>query len=164
MGVYFSDARQGAAAHLVNWQGFSSNTRATLATTSSSSSSRETLWSVGNYNKLHSNSQLVLFGFVTGYGDRSGALKTHVKYGNTEYLWGWNYQYSNMNYLRHIGVHITLTNHTTTGNQLIQLLYSGDGSSGERPCTTFNPGNSDDDRIGSSSYSRLTVFEILPGG
>ena len=164
MGVYFSDARQSAAAHLVNWQAFTTNNRATMATTTSNSNSRETLWSVGNYNKLHGSSQLVIFGFITGYGDRSGALKTHVKFGSTEYLWGWNYQYSNMNYVRNASIHITLTGHTTTGSQSLQLLYSGNGSSGERPFTTFCPNSSDDSRIGSESLSRLTVLEILPGG
>lgn len=164
MGVYFSDNLQSKAAHLVNWQAFTTSSRVTLSTTSSTASSRETLWSVGNYNKLHGSSQLVIFGFVTGWGDRSGALKTHLQYGSTEYLWGWNYQYSNMNYVRHIGIHITLTNHTTTGNQNILLSYSGDGSNGERPCTIRNPNNSDDGRIGSESLSRLTVLEILPGG
>lgn len=164
MGVYFSDNRQGAAAHLVNWQAFSSGTSNTLATTSSNASSRETLWSVGSYNKLHSASSLVFFGSVVGWGDRSGACKTHLQFGSTEYLWGWNYQYSNMNYLRQIPIHLTVTNHTATGSQSILLSYSGDGSAGERPCTLMNPNDGDDGRIGTQSVSRLTVFEILPGG
>ena len=175
MSIYFSDAAQTNAAHVINFAKLSNNTRATCPASSGSDSI--VLLNFGNYNKQEANSILHITGFVHGWGDNSGAVWLWMEYGyapgtsgasttsdGTKMIPSAVYKYAGDGYAQVIYINGYLSGHTTTGTQNMGLMIrSGDTANNEKPFNTVNPSNSDDGRLGSIANlgSTINIMEIL---
>ena len=176
MGVYFSDAQQTRAAHLVNFATLKDNTRRTLA--GSVSNNEMVLADFGNYNKIESGSILVISGFVSGKNDADAFVTLNLKIGTSydgNYITtggGTGSDYPSLaftyggttNGSKHVTIHTTITGHTTTGAQKIIATYrSADGGS-DRPFPLVNPTSSDSGALEGNpgmNGSRILVWEVL---
>tara|TARA_A100001515_G_scaffold74796_1_gene59429 strand:- start:332 stop:859 length:528 start_codon:yes stop_codon:yes gene_type:complete len=174
MGVYFSDAQQTRAAHLINFASLSNNTRRTLA--GSTNNNELLLCDFGDYNKQESSSILVIVGFVHGKNDANNFCTLNFKYnggydGSTYVVSsGTSSDYPTMTYTatpslngsKHVLISGQILNHTGTGNQKMIATYrSADGGS-DRPFPLVNPNASDDSAMENSMQgSRINIWEIL---
>ena len=176
MGVYFSDAQQTRAGHLVNFAKLSNNTRRTLA--GSVSNNEMVLCDFGNYNKQESGSILVISGFVSGKNDYNQFCTLNFKIGTSydgNYITtggGTGSDYPSLAYTyggetngsKHVTIHTTISGHTTTGAQKMIATYrSADGGS-DRPFPLLNPNSQDSGALEGNpgmNGSTILVWEVL---
>lgn len=172
MAIYFSDAAQTRAAHVINVTRCENTTRTVI---SESTNSGRVLCDFGNVNKLHASSILVAHGHIHGWGDRANGIQLNIKSGssntniNDNYSGGtsWLYpncchQHANDNNSRQINFDGMLTGYTTTGNSSLIITHRSANDSGQRPFTIINPNASDHGSIENSmSGSVAIVYEIL---
>ena len=162
MAIYFNDAAQTKAAHIINSASFANTTRTSVAGTSGTSD--QDLWT-WTYNKQVSNSYLCAFGYAYGFMAYAGALRTSFRQANTYNMGGWVYDYHGSNYIQACPIHIPLNNYSetqTTGNIIMGISYNVNPSNnGNRPFSILNPDNNDDNRLLGGTRSWVTVMEVL---
>ena len=162
MAIYFSDAAQTRAAHVINAQQFSNTTRTSLSGTVGTANTDLWTWT---YNKLVSTSSIMAIGYVHGYGDSAGSVRCNWRMGSHYHMGGWSYTYSGHNYLHGAPIHIPLNTYNgtqTTGNITMGIAYNVEPqNNGNKPFNRINPDNNDDSRLLSGTRSWVTVFEVL---
>tara|TARA_B100000242_G_scaffold266621_1_gene215583 strand:- start:410 stop:901 length:492 start_codon:yes stop_codon:yes gene_type:complete len=162
MAIYFSDAAQEKAAHVINSATFANTTRTSMAGTSGTSNTDLWTWT---YNKQVSNSYVCAFGVAQGWKAYSGVVRMTYRLGSSYYMGGWSYNYTGDNYIHAVPIHIPLTNESptqTTGNITMGIGYNVNPSNNaNRPFHTLNPDNNDDSRLSGGTRSWVTVLEIL---
>ena len=162
MAIYFNDAAQTKAAHVINVSTFANTTRTSCSGTVGSSDTDLWTWT---YNKKVSTSFICAVGYIHGYGDSAGALSTSYRLGSSYYMGGWTYTYSGHNYLHGCPIHIPLTDASptqTTGNITMGIGYNvNPTNNGNKPFNRINPDNNDDNRLSGGMRSWVTVFEVL---
>ena len=172
MAVYFSDEAQTRAAHIINVTRVENKTRTTI---SESTNSGRILCDFGLVDKKEAGSVLVAHGHLHGYGDRSGGLQLHLRFGatasgiNNKNYGGTGFsthaicfQHANDNNSRQINFDGMLCGYTTTGNGRFIVTHRSANDSGARPFTLINPNASDDGRFENSMTGSVAiVYEIL---
>ena len=176
MGVYFSDAQQTRAGHLVNFAKLSNNTRRTLA--GSVSNNEMVLCDFGNYNKQESGSILVISGFVSGKNDSNQFCTLNFKIGTS---YDGNYITTgggtgsstpsgiytatpSLNGLKHVKFTGIIENHTTTGAQKIITTYRSADGGNDKPFPLVNPTSTDNSALEGNpgmNGSRCNIWEVL---
>ena len=172
MAIYFSDEAQTRAAHIINVTRCENKDRTTI---SESTNNGRILCDFGLVDKKESGSVLVAHGHLHGYGDRSGGLQLHLRFGatasgiNTQNYGGTSFsspaicfQHANDNNSRQINFDGMLSGYTTTGNGRFIVTQRSANDSGARPFTLINPNASDDGRFENSMTGSVAiVYEIL---
>ena len=177
MGVYFSDAQQTRAAHLVNFASLKDQTRRTLA--GSVSNNEMLLCDFGNYDKKESASIIVFECFCAGKNDASEYVALNAKigasYDGSTYVVasggtgsttpsGIYTATPGLNGLKHVKFTGIIESHTTTGAQKIITTYrSADGGS-DRPFPLVNPTSTDNSALEGNpgmNGSRINIWEVL---
>ena len=163
MAIYFNDAAQTKAAHVINVSTFANTTRTSCSGTVGSSDTDLWTWT---YNKKVSTSYLCAFGYAYMHNAHSGHLQTNFRLGNSYHMGGWSFDYTGQsNYAVEATIHIPLNNFTgsqTTGNITMGLAYAvNSASNGNKPANILNPNGSDDGRLHSGTRSWVTVMEVL---
>ena len=176
MAIYFSDAAQTRAAHLVNFASLKDQTRRTLA--GSVSNNEMVLCDFGNYNKQESASVIVFECFCAGKNDANEYCALNVKIGTSydgSYITtgggtgsttpsGIFTATPGLNGLKHVKFTGIIENHTTTGAQKIITTYrSADGGS-DRPFPLVNPTSTDNTALEGNpgmNGSRINIWEVL---
>ena len=174
MSIFFSDAEQSRAAHLVNFASLKYQTRRTLS--GSVSNQEMLLCDFGNYNKQESGSIIVFECFCAGKNDASDYVALNAKIGasynsSTFVVSGGtgantpNGIYTatpSLNGLKHVKFTGIIENYTTTGNSKFITTYRSADGGNDRPFPLVNPNASDSGALENSMQgSRINIWEIL---
>ncbi len=177
MGVFFSDAQQIRAAHLVNFASLKDQTRRTLA--GSVSNNEMVLCAFGNYNKQEANSVLVFECFCAGKNDAADFCALNVKigtsYNGSTFITtgggtgsttpsGIYTATPSLNGLKHVKFTGIIENHTTTGAQSVITTYRSADGGGDRPFPLVNPNSIDNSALEGNpgmNGSRINIWEVL---
>ena len=177
MGVFFSDAQQIRAAHLVNFASLKDQTRRTLA--GSVSNNEMVLCAFGNYNKQEANSVLVFECFCAGKNDAADFCTLNVKigtsYNGSTFITtgggtgsttpsGIYTATPSLNGLKHVKFTGIIENHTTTGAQSVITTYRSADGGGDRPFPLVNPNSTDNSALEGNpgmNGSRINIWEVL---
>jgi len=176
MGIYFSDAQQTRAAHLVNFASLKYQTRRTLS--GSVSNQEMLLCDFGNYNKQESGSVLAFECFCAGKNDASDFVTLNAKIGasfdsSTFVVSGGTGATSpagiytatpSLNGLKHVKFTGVIEGYTTTGNSKFITTYRSADGGGDKPFPLVNPTSTDNSALEGNpgmNGSRINIWEIL---
>ena len=177
MAIYFSDAAQTRAAHLVNFASLKDQTRRSLS--GSVSNQEMVLCDFGNYDKKESGSILAFECFCAGKNDDSQYVTLNIKigtsYNGSTYVTNSGGTGSStpsgiytatpgLNGLKHVKFTGVIENHTTTGAQKIITTYRSADGGGDRPFPLVNPTSTDSSALEGNpgmNGSRINIWEIL---
>ena len=177
MGIYFSDAQQTRAAHLINFASLKYQTRRTLS--GSVSNQEMLLCDFGDYNKQESGSVLAFECFCAGKNDASDFCTLNVKIGasfnsstfvvasggtGSTTPSGIYTATPSLNGLKHVKFTGVIENHTTTGAQKIITTYRSADGGGDRPFPLVNPNSTDNSALEGNpgmNGSRVLIWEVL---
>jgi len=157
--IYGDDSSNVRAGKVINIHRYEWNTRTSCPGTSGYS----TAWFYQNsFNKLESNSTIIIQAYVSGYNNSAGSMQGVIYVGNQNEESGVGYNYTGSGYLKMWMVNSAIANNTQTGTINFGVGYrAANGGSNERPFDFFNPTSSDDNRIGQAG-SIFLVTEVMP--
>ena len=177
MSIYFSDAAQTRAAHLVNFASLRDQTRRTL--TASVNNNEMVLCDLGNYNKHESASILAFECFCAGKNDASEYVTLNVKigtsYDGSTYITtgggtgsstpsGIYTATPSLNGLKHVKFTGIIENYTTTGNSKFVTTYRSADGGNDKPFPLVNPTSTDSAALEGNpgmNGSRVLIWEVL---
>ena len=173
MGVYFSDAVQTRAAHVIKYTRLTNTTRRTLGTTSGNN--EHLFCDFGTFNKQESGSIIVFQGFIFAWSNGAGAitLNAHINRSHSNYVMNSGgastaypcvtYNYTGSGYMKRVDLSGAFSGYSTTGNMTFTVGYrAANGENGNRPMTRINPDGNDEGRLESSMQgSTVSLWEIL---
>ncbi len=153
-----SNATISKSGMIVNSGAVQNSTRTSVS--GSSSTDRELL-DIGDFNKLNSNTKLIIQVMCPAFGfDHAGAVSIGLKYGSSTTQWGGSFYYTVQPYSGFIVAYFYSSSHTTTGTQAISLRSGVGNSTSQRPCLIINPNSTDDSR----SFQLVTtavIYEVV---
>ena len=176
MSIFFSDAEQSRAAHLVNFASLKYQTRRTLS--GSVSNQEMVLCDFGNYNKKESSSIIVFECFCAGKNDASDYVALNAKIGasynsSTFVVSGGtgantpNGIYTatpSLNGLKHVKFSGIIENFTSTGDQKFITTYRSADGGNDKPFPLVNPTSTDNSALEGNpgmNGSRCNIWEVL---
>ena len=146
------------AGMIVNTDVVQNSTRTDVS--NSSSDDREIL-DIGDFNKLNSNTKLIIQVMSPAFHfNNGGGMNIGIKYGSSTTQWGGSFYYTGQNYSGFFVAYFYSSSHTTTGNQAISLRSGIANTVSSRPCTTINPNSSDDSRF-HQSVTTAVIYEVV---
>tara|TARA_B100000073_G_scaffold343111_1_gene347310 strand:+ start:1460 stop:2062 length:603 start_codon:yes stop_codon:yes gene_type:complete len=136
-------------------------TNGTRTSVSLAASTDRELLAFGNYNKLNSNTKIVIEIFCPAHNfDVSGSTGVGIKYGSGSTVWGGSYFYTAYTYNGFLISYFYSDSHTTTGDQAVSLRSGSANGTSTRPCGVLNPTSTDDARQ-QTTRSTAIIYEIM---